>query len=127
MHTSLASSQAAAGTVYSVWQSRNTSSAPCSSYGYPGMDFLSPGGWLGVHVIRGSLPGVSGSPHRIVVPSGRYLYFESSWGEVTPCRSFYALKITLPNNYTSAVIGEGGCVVPDDVSVSFVTRTRPSQ
>ncbi len=39
-----------------VWRVTNTSSEPCRSFGYPGMDFHAASGWLDVQVHRGRVP-----------------------------------------------------------------------
>jgi Protein of unknown function (DUF4232) len=129
MQTTLAGTSGAAGTIYSLWRSRNISGAPCSSYGFPGMDFHTSAGWLNVHVHRTGFNGISGTPQHVVVAPGHSMYFESSWSDVaiggTSCRAFDRLKITLPNNFVSVVITESSCVDPTLVDVSPVTGTRP--
>src|SRR5437773_9554304 len=49
----LESQNGAAGTLSTVWRITNLASTPCRSFGYPGMAFHTPSGWLEVNVIRG--------------------------------------------------------------------------
>src|SRR6266498_5570509 len=58
------SEQGAAGTIRTLWRVRNTAQHPCRSFGYPGRDFHSSGGWLGVQVHRGGFPDINQPPAR---------------------------------------------------------------
>jgi Domain of unknown function (DUF4232) len=118
------SQQGAAGTIRTVWKITNASSAPCRSFGYPGMDFHAPTGWLNVQVHRGGFPDINGSPTTIVVQPGQSLFFVSYWGDVTtgagPCEQFDRVKVTLPDNTISTQVAASGCVTPTSVDVGPV-------
>jgi hypothetical protein len=127
---SVVSQQGAAGTIRTVWRSKNTSAGSCRSRGYPGMDFRSAGQWLAVQVHRGGFGDINGSPSRVVIAPGKSLYFVSYWSDVDtatgPCREFDRVKVTLPDNFVSARVSATGCVDPDTVRVGPVTATKPS-
>jgi Protein of unknown function (DUF4232) len=123
---SRASQEGAAGTISTVWRVKNTSSRPCRSSGYPGMDFHTASGWLNVQVHRGGYANIDQSPKPIVVPAGQSLRFTSYWGDATtsagPCRAFDRVKVTQPDNTTSAEVASTGCLNADSVYVGPVTR-----
>jgi hypothetical protein len=118
------SQQGAAGTIRTVWTAANTSSAPCRSFGYPGMDFHSSTGWMNEQVHRGGFPDINGAPASIVVQPGQSLRFISYWSDVTtsggPCTQFDRVKVTLPDNTVSAVVTASGCVSSGSVDVGPV-------
>ncbi len=118
------SQQGAAGTIRTVWKMTNTSSAPCHSFGYPGMDFHASSGWLNEQVHRGGFPDIDGSPTTVVIQPGQSLFFVSYWSDVTTgggsCRSFDRVKVTLPDNTVSSQIAATGCVTPGSVNVGPV-------
>jgi hypothetical protein len=124
----LASQQGAAGTIRTVWRVENTSSSSCRSFGYPGMDFRVSSGWADVHVHRGGFADVNEAPSGIVVRPGASFFFVSYWSDVTtntgPCRQFDRIKVTLPDNFSSARVSTSGCVNVDRVYVGPVTKTR---
>jgi Protein of unknown function (DUF4232) len=127
----VATQEGAAGTIRTVWRVKNTSDHSCRSFGYPGMDFhASSGGWLGVHVHRGGYPDINVAPARIVVVAGHSLYFVSYWSDVVtngqPCKDFDRVKVTLPDNFSSANVAASGCVTPSSVRVGPVSKTPPS-
>ena len=131
MRISLSSQTGAAGTIRSVWKAKNVSSHACRSFGYPGMDFRASGHWQSVHVHRGgSHPDISSPPQRLIVQPGQALYFVSYWSDVVDasgnCKQFDRVKVTLPDNFQSAQLGESGCVTTDSVSVGPVTKTPPA-
>jgi Domain of unknown function (DUF4232) len=122
-------STGAAGTIRSVWQAKNVSGAPCSSFGYPGMDVHAPSGWLNLQVHRGGFADINGAPKHILVEAGGSLYFVSYWSDVTTttgCTQFDQAKVTLPDNRVSNVVSATGCLNPDSVDVGPVTTTAPS-
>jgi hypothetical protein len=124
------SREGAAGTIMTTWRVKNTSSEACRSFGYPGMDFHAADGWLGVQVHRGGIDLISQPPAPVVIEPGKSLYFASFWAdadtEAGPCTQFDRIKVTLPNNFTSARIDASGCVDPGLVNVGPVTASRPS-
>ncbi len=127
----IATQEGAAGTIQTIWRVKNTSGHSCRSFGYPGMDFhASGGGWLDVHVHRGGYPDINVAPARVVVAAGHSLYFVSYWSDVDsntgPCRDFDRVKVTLPDNFSSAKVAATGCLNPSSVRVGPVTATRPS-
>ena len=126
----VASQQGAAGTIRTVWRVRNTAQHPCRSFGYPGMDFHSSKGWLGVQVHRGGFPDINQPPARVVVDPGRSLYFVSYWNDVTtnaePCAEFDHVKLTQPDNFAPVKVASSGCLNPQSVDVGPVRGTRPS-
>jgi hypothetical protein len=118
------SQQGAAGTIRTSWKVTNTSSAPCHSFGYPGMDFHASSGWLNEQVHRGGFPDINGSPTTVVIQPGQSLFFVSYWSDVTTsggsCSQFDRVKVTLPDNTVSAQITASGCVTPGSVDVGPV-------
>jgi hypothetical protein len=130
MRVTLASQEGAAGTFRSLWKATNVSQGACTSYGYPGMDLRTSGGWLGVTVTRGGLPDIAGKPRSVTVKPGHALYFVSYWSDVTasagPCRSFDRVKVTMPNDVSSLVVHAAGCATPTSVRVGPVTTTLPT-
>jgi Protein of unknown function (DUF4232) len=121
---------AAAGTVRTVWRIRNMSGAPCRTFGYPGMDFRAPSGWLDVHVRRGGMQDIDEAPRSLVVPADRSFYFIGYWSDVDtdkgPCEGFDRVKVTLPDNFVSARVGTTGCLNPESVRVGPVRSTPPA-
>lgn len=124
------SQEGAAGTIVTTWRVTNTSSQACRSFGYPGMDFHAQSGWLDVQVQRGGIDIVNQQPSPVVLEPGKSLYFVSTWGDVDtdegPCTQFDRVKVTLPDNFTSARVASQGCVDPGLVSVGPVTETQPA-
>jgi len=125
-----ASQQGAAGSIATVWRVENRSSSACRSFGYPGMDFHTADGWLDVHVQRGGVAIVNDAPSSVLVQPGTSLYFMSLWGDVDtdagPCKRFDRVKVTLPDNFASARVGESGCLDPGLVRVGPVRSTPPA-
>jgi hypothetical protein len=113
-----------------TWRVTNTSSETCRSFGYPGMDFHTASGWLDVQVHRGGIDLISQPPAPIVLEPGKSLYFVSFWGDVDtdagPCTEFDRVKVTLPDNFSSAQVESSGCVDPGLVNVGPVTLSRPA-
>jgi hypothetical protein len=126
----VASQQGAAGTIMTTWRVTNTSSGTCRSSGYPGMDFHASIGWLGVEVQRGGYPSIDSAPASVVLGPGESLYVASYWSDVDTggglCTPFDHVKVTLPDNFTSARLAATGCVDPPSVDVGPVTESRPS-
>jgi hypothetical protein len=126
----VASQEGAAGTISTVWRVTNTSSSACRSFGYPGMDFHTKSGWLNVQVNRGGFPNIDVSPQPVVLGPGQSLYFVSYWNDVDtsagPCKQFDRVKVTLPDNFTSARLASTGCLAPTSVDVGPVSKSRPS-
>jgi hypothetical protein len=127
----VASQQGAAGTIQTTWRVKNTSAEKCHSFGYPGMDFHTAGGWLDVQVHRGgALPGTEQAPQRVVLGPGESLYFVSYWSDVDtdagPCKEFDRVKVTLPDNFESVELAASGCLNPKSVRVGPVSGTRPA-
>jgi hypothetical protein len=126
----LESQQGAAGTISATWRVINTSSSPCRSFGYPGMDFHSASGWLGVQVHRGGFANINRAPAPIVLDPGQSMYFVSFWSDVDtqagPCKQFDRIKVTLPDNFSSARVTSTGCVDPGLVNVGPVSARRPA-
>jgi Protein of unknown function (DUF4232) len=126
----VASQEGAAGTISTVWRVTNTSSSSCRSFGYPGMDFHTASGWLDVQVHRGGFPNIDVSPQPVVLAAGQSLYFVSYWNDVDtsagPCKQFDRVKVTLPDNFTSARLASTGCLTPTSVDVGPVSKSRPS-
>ncbi len=124
------SEQGAAGTIRTLWRVRNTAQHPCRSFGYPGMDFHSSGGWLGVQVHRGGFPDINQPPARVVVDPGHSLYFVSYWSDVEtntePCTEFDRVKVTQPDNFVPVKLASSGCLNPQSVDVGPVSSTPPS-
>ena len=124
------SQEGAAGTIMTTWRVRNTSSEPCRSFGYPGMDFHAANGWLDVQVHRGGIDMINQPPAQVVLEPGKSLYFVSFWGDVDtdagPCTQFDRVKVTLPDNFTSAQVDSSGCVDPGLVNVGPVTLRPPA-
>jgi hypothetical protein len=124
------SQEGAAGTIMTTWRVTNTSSEACRSFGYPGMDFHTASGWLDVQVHRGGIDMISKPPAPVVLEPGKSLYFASFWGDVDtdagPCTEFDRIKVTLPDNFTSAQVDSSGCVDPGLVNVGPVADTPPS-
>ena len=124
------SEQGAAGTIRTVWRVKNTAQHPCRSAGYPGMDFHSSSGWLGVRVHRGGFPDINQAPAPVVVDPGHSLYFVSYWNDVTtnaePCTEFDRVKVTQPDNFAPVKLASSGCLNPQSVDVgrSAVARRR---
>jgi Protein of unknown function (DUF4232) len=126
----VSSQQGAAGTIGTVWRVENRSASACRSFGYPGMDFHTADGWLDVHVQRGGVAIVNDAPSSVLVQPGDSLYFMSLWGTVDtnagPCKRFDRVKVTLPDNFTSARVAASGCLDPDLVRVGPVRSTPPA-
>jgi hypothetical protein len=126
----VASQQGAAGTIGTVWRVENRSSAACRSFGYPGMDFHTADGWLDVHVQRGGVAIVNDAPSSVLLQPGTSLYFMSLWGDADTsagaCKRFDRIKVTLPDNFTSARVAASGCLDPDLVRVGPVRSTPPA-
>jgi hypothetical protein len=124
------SEQGAAGTIRTLWRVRNTAQHPCRSFGYPGMDFHSSSGWLGVQVHRGGFPDIAKPPAPVVVDPGHSLYFVSYWNDVTtnaePCTEFDRVKVTQPDNFVAVKLASSGCLNPRSVDVGPVTGRPPS-
>lgn len=123
-----ASQEGAAGTIRTVWRATNTAGTACRSFGYPGMDFHAATGWLNVQVHRGGFADINGTPVSLVLSPGQSLYFVSYWSDVTtggPCVSFDQVKVTLPDNFVSAVVTSSGCLDPQSVDVGPVSATPP--
>ena len=123
--------EGAAGTFRTVWGVRNMSSEPCLSKGYPGMDFHAASGWLDTQVERGTgFPDIEQAPSQITIGNGKSLYFISYWNDVDtaagPCVQFDRVKVTLPDNFTSAEHAAIGCLNPESVRVGPVTDTPPT-
>ncbi len=124
------SQEGAAGTIMTTWRVRNTSTEACRSFGYPGMDFHTASGWLDVQVHRGGIDLISQPPAPVVLEPGKSLYFVSFWGDVDtdagPCTQFDRVKVTLPDNFTSAQVDSSGCVDPGLVNVGPVSSSPPA-
>jgi hypothetical protein len=124
------SQEGAAGTIVTTWRVTNKSSEPCRSFGYPGMDFHSATGWLDVQVRRGGVDMINQPPAPVVLEPGKSLYFVSTWGDVDteagPCTQFDRVKVTLPDNFTSARVDSSGCVDRDLVNVGPVSASPPA-
>ena len=124
------SQQGAAGTIATTWRVTNTSSEACRSFGYPGMDFHADSGWLDVQTKRGGVDIIDQAPASVLIEPGESLYFVSLWGDVDtnegPCTQFDRVKVTLPDNFTSAKVASTGCVDPGLVRVGPVTTTPPT-
>jgi hypothetical protein len=124
------SEQGAAGTIRTVWRVRNTAQHPCRSFGYPGMDFHSSSGWLGVQVHRGGFADINQPPAPVVVDPGQSLYFVSYWNDVAtnagPCTEFDRVKVTQPDNFTPVELVSSGCLNPQSVDVGPVTSSPHS-
>lgn len=123
--------EGAAGTIRTVWGVRNTSSESCVSKGYPGMDFHAASGWLDTQVARGTgFPDIDQAPSQITIGNGKSLYFISYWNDVDtasgPCVQFDRVKVTLPDNFTSAEHAAIGCLNTESVRVGPVTDTPPT-
>ena len=120
----------AAGTIMTTWRVTNTSPEACRSFGYPGMDFHAANGWLDVEVHRGGIDMISKPPASVVLEPGKSLYFVSFWGDVDtdagPCTQFNRVKVTLPDNFTSAQVASSGCVDPGLVNVGPVSSSPPA-
>jgi Protein of unknown function (DUF4232) len=122
--------EGAAGTIRTVWGVRNTSPEPCVSKGYPGMDFHAASGWLDTQVERGTgFPDIEQAPSQITIGNGKSLHFISYWNDVDtaagPCVQFDRVKVTLPDNFTSAEHAAIGCLNPESVRVGPITDTPP--
>jgi hypothetical protein len=126
----LESQGGAAGTIVTTWRVTNTSSEACRSFGYPGMDFHAASGWLDVQVQRGGVDMINQPPVPVVLEPGKSLYFVSTWGdvdtEVGPCTQFDRVKVTLPDNFTSARVVSTGCVDRGLVNVGPVSTSPPA-
>src|SRR5512132_2760854 len=126
----IATQEGAAGTIRTVWRVKNVSDHSCRSFGYPGMDFHASSGWLNVQVHRGGYPDINVTPSRIVVAASHSLYFVSYWSDVDsntgPCKNFDRVKVTLPDNFSSAQVASNGCLNPSSVRVGPVRATPPS-
>lgn len=124
------SHEGAAGTIRTIWRVTNTAGAPCRSFGYPGMDFHASNGWLGVQVHRGGFADINRLPTPIVLDPGESMYFVSFWADADtqsgPCQQFDRVKVTLPDNFSSARVASTGCVDPGLVNVGPVSRSRPA-
>jgi hypothetical protein len=124
------SQEGAAGTIATTWRITNTSSEACRSFGYPGMDFHAAGGWLDVQVQRGGVDMINEPASPVLVEPGQSLYFVSTWGDVDtdegPCKQFDRVKVTLPDNFTSARVAASGCVDPGLVNVGPVAAGPPA-
>jgi hypothetical protein len=95
------------------------------------MDFHAASGWLDAQVERGTgFPDIEQAPSQITIGNGKSLYFISYWNDVDtaagPCVQFDRVKVTLPDNFTSAEQGAIGCLNPESVRVGPVTDTPPT-
>ena len=119
----------AAGTIGTLWKVTNTATTPCRSFGYPGMGFHTPSGWLDVQVHRGGFPNIEQPPSAIVVGPGRSQYFVSYWSDVptgsASCRQFDRVRVTLPGDEVPAEVASSGCLNPRSVDVGPLTGTPP--
>jgi hypothetical protein len=131
MAVRIVAQEGAAGTIRTVWGARNTSPEACVSRGYPGMDFHAASGWLDAQVARGTgFPDIDQAPSQVTIGHARSLYFISYWSDVDtaagPCLEFDRVKVTLPDNFTSAEKAAIGCLNPESVRVGPVTEIPPS-
>jgi Protein of unknown function (DUF4232) len=127
---SAVSQEGAAGTIRTIWRVTNTASTPCRSFGYPGMDFHASRGWLGVEVHRGGFANINRAPAPVVLDPRESMYFVSFWADADtqsgPCQQFDRVKVTLPDNFSSARVTSSGCVDPGLVNVGPVSTSRPA-
>jgi len=130
MRIRIISGSGAAGTHRWVVQAMNPSTSACVTGGYPGMDFHTATGWLNTQVHRGGYPDINGAASTHTVNAGGSVYFVAYYSDATTsagnCRTFNDIKVTLPNNYNSAVVAAAGCVTPSHVYVGPMTTSRPS-
>jgi hypothetical protein len=124
------SQEGAAGTIRTIWRVTNNASTPCRSFGYPGMDFHASSGWLDVEVHRGGFANINRAPAPVVLDPGESMYFVSFWADADtqsgPCQQFDRVKVTLPDNFSSARVTSTGCVDPGLVNVGPVSTSRPA-
>jgi hypothetical protein len=106
-------SQGAAGHQGRVYQLQDSSSTPCTLFGYPGLGLLdSSGKALPTTVIR---QGGFAEPTVTLLPGGS-AYFTASWPDATgysgaSCPTSASLEITPPNDKGHVVIvGPGGAI-----------------
>ena len=83
-----------------------------------------------MQVQRGGIDILNQQPSPVLLAPGKSLYFVSTWGDVDtdegPCTRFDRIKVTLPDNFTSARVHASGCVDPGLVSVGPVSSSPPS-
>jgi hypothetical protein len=124
----LVSTQGAAGTIRWVVQVRNTSASPCTSTGYPALQVHGPSGWFGGRNLHGGYPDINVTPRRVVVPSGRSLFFIAYWSDVTTrtgCTMFDRAGVTLPSDSRRLPLAGSGCLTSGTIRVGPVTGHRP--
>ncbi len=100
----------AAGTQEITFSLTNTSSATCSTYGYPGMLLVSTtGAALPTTVVRGGgLTFENIAPATVTLAPGQTAYFNLGFSDVqtntTTCSSAHTAEVTPPTNTTHATV-----------------------
>jgi len=103
-------SNGAAGHQGRVYQLQNSSSAPCTLFGYPGLALLNgSSAQLPTTVVR--QPGFA--ELTVGLPPGASAYFTASWPDATgyagaSCPTSASLEITPPDDTTQVVVGGAG-------------------
>ena len=124
------SSGGAAGTLNTVWRVTNNAAVPCTSFGYPAMDFHAASGWLSVQVQHGGFPNINAPPAQVLVQPGGSAFFGSYWSDATtqqgPCTQFDRVRVTLPGATTSVEFATSGCLAPGSVRVGPITKAPPT-
>lgn len=100
----------AAGTQETTFSMTNTSSAPCSTYGYPGLLLVTTAGAaLTTTVVRGGgLAFENIAPATVTLGAGAVAYFNVGFSDVqtgtTTCSSTHTIEVTPPTNTAHATV-----------------------
>ena len=104
-------SQGALGTIVATLRVTNTGPAPCSLYGFVGMQMLDPGGVpLPTRVVRnGGFFSTQAGPSRFVVQPGGSGTFQMAWSDVphgneTTCPQAARLELTPPDEFDHLLV-----------------------
>jgi hypothetical protein len=122
----------AAGTQEITFAMTNTSGAPCTTYGYPGLLLVAPtGAAMPTTVVRGGgLTFESIAPSQVTLAPGQPAYFNVGFSDVqsgtTTCSSTHTVEVTPPTTTTHATVGVGLGIYACDDGTLHVSAVFPS-
>lgn len=122
----------AAGTQELTFSMANTSSSPCTTYGYPGMLLLATTGKaLPTRVVRGGrLNFENVAPSRVTLAPAAVAYFNVGFTDVqtdtTTCSSAHRVEVTPPTNTAHAGVDDGLGIYACDDGTLHVSAVFPS-
>jgi hypothetical protein len=127
---SFSGAQGAAGTIVDTFRVANTTTSPCTLYGYVGMLMLDASGTpMPTRVVRGGFFGNQAGPGQFLLQPGTAASFQAAWSDVTqgsetgPCPQAARLEITPPDEFDHVIIPVSGwnlapCGPGGEISVS---------